>query len=74
MLIKSENRKRSKNFDNLKREVLLECAIENRDIIESKFTNQVTNIKNQSLARHSNQSQCPRGCEPVSPRSTQQME
>ena len=45
MSIKSENRKRSKNFDNLEREVLLECAIGNRDVIESKFTNQITNIK-----------------------------
>ena len=43
---KPENsRKRSKNFDNFEREVLLEAAIEKKEIIDSKFTNQITNVK-----------------------------
>ena len=55
---KPENsRKRSKNFDNLEREVLLEAAIENKEIIDSKFTNQITNLKKkQSMERGANES------------------
>ena len=51
MSIKSENRKRSKSFENIEREVLLECAIKNRDSIESKFTNQVTNMKKSKFCK-----------------------
>ena len=43
------SRKRGKNFDNLEREVLLECAIENKPVLESKFTNQITNNKKMKI-------------------------
>ena len=38
-------RNRSKNFDSTEKDVLLESAIANKETIESKFTNQITNVK-----------------------------
>ena len=68
------SRKRIKNFDNLEREVLLEAAFENKEIIDSKFTNQITNVKKKSTERGANEGQCPQSCKLVGAGGEEQME
>ena len=46
---KKISRKRGKNFDYSEKLLLADLAIENKEILDSKLTNQVTNIKKQKI-------------------------